>query len=444
MTTATTPIDRSGMDSADAIDQGLGVDATLLAQMDAAMQARTPMGLKFAPGTFAPGAAAAFNLTDEGSTPPSVSALAPEMSPPGTTTGSTAQAPADATPQGGAAADEAVPTGGGQGEGTVPGTRDTTAITATPGELPPPTTFDVTLASGDHYQLTNDNANYLLQLHNWMASQPPEVSQAWEAIAQGSAAAIPAADLEAFKAWKAGQTSSQVTPNQPSTTPAPQRPQGYDPSLVPGDIADYVATLEARIAAAPATPTTPATTAATQTPPPPTASEQSIAARVQQVAAQQAATRQALDTAKAHIKQAYNLTDDQVNLVENITPTLGIVSSIADSLRTRTPNGTVIADAPLDQVFIQSFEAAMGHPSAPQLRTLRDTYLLQQHLTANNAVTSAVATKKASAGSLATAPSAAVPGSSTVDMSKMNKGQRDAFVREQMTAELADAMGIQQ
>jgi hypothetical protein len=414
----------------DQVDIGQDVDAQLTADIEAVMAARVNPALKFAKGTFDPGTAASWNGSEDGISP-SASTPVTGTDPNGQPTDADTPVGTDAAPVGKAGGAVAV------APGDIP-------LDGAPGELAPPEpgtppttpeTFNVVLPTGDTFNMNNEQANYLLQLHNWVQSVDPTVKDQWAQIEQGQATAVPLSDYEQYKAWKAaGAPASPVTP--PTAPAVPERPYSYDPALVDAPTAEYIARLEA--AARTATPPATAQQPTIDTPQVQQAISQSdIDFRVQAEANRRVQTNAALDSATQAIVTQYGLTPEQAVHLQTVTPALNIIPAIVERKRVYSPTGTVVSDAPLGEVFKEAFETAMAMD--PTLRVVKDNHNLQAYLAANNAQLSAVNTKKANAGSLATAPSAAVPGRE-VDMSKMNKGQRDQYVREQMTAELAAAM----
>jgi len=435
---------------ADTVDRGVDVDAALMADIEAAMKTRNPEGLKFAKGTFDPGKVAAWNASEEAiSTSASTPVTDPALIQPA---GQGADAPQGTVAPG--TTGGAVPVAA-----TVDGTPQ---LEGTPGVLPAPdpstisnpATYQVVLETGDTFALNNDQAKYLLQLHNWLDSQPAEIKQQWGQIETGEAVAVPLSDYEQYKAWKVGGAPSSPLPSNPPqpTTPQPlppaatlpERPYAYDPSLVDAPTADYIARLEAAAragaATAPAPPSGPQTIPqATQptTPAAPALSQAELDFKVQAEAARRVETERAISAATAKVAAEYSLTPDQIAHLTATTPRLNIIPSIAQQKRTYSPTGVLISEAPLEDVFTEAFQTAMTMD--PALRTVRDNIMLQRHLASTNDARSAAASKKANAGSLATAPSAAVPGRE-VDMSKMTSGQRQEYIRAAMTAEIAAAM----
>lgn len=88
-------------------------------------------------------------------------------------------------------------------------------------------------------------------------------------------------------------------------------------------------------------------------------------------------------------------------------------------------------------VFTEAFETAMTMD--PQLRTVYDDHIYTQRQANEEAIRQGVAGKKAAAGSVATAPSAAVPSTPT-DIAKMTPQQR----RQGMLDELTELWGTGQ
>jgi hypothetical protein len=438
MATATSRPDWAA-EMVDKVDLGVDVDAALLADIDAVMATKTNSDLKFAKDTFAPGKVAAWNASEEAI---STSTSTP-VTDPATVAGT--EAPQTGAAAAGNTAGGAIPVATEDGTPVLEGVTPPAPITTPPdpATISNPATYDVILESGDKFTLDNSQARYLLQLHNWLDSQPAEIKAQWGQIEAGQAVAVPMSDYEAYQAWKANPTPAPATLPAP-TVAIPERPYAYDPSLVDAPTAEYIARLEAAAkAGAAGTPSVPAPLSGPQTTPPATApvapalTQAEIDFRVQAEATRRVQTEAAITNATAKIATEYGLTPEQVAHLTATTPKLNIIPGIAQAKRTYSPTGQLISEAPLEDVFTEAFQVAMIQD--PTLRTVRDNIVLQRHLATTQDARSAAATKKAAAGSLATAPSAAVPGRE-VDMSKMSKGQRDQFIRDSMTAELAAAM----
>jgi len=294
----------------------------------------------------------------------------------------------------------------------------------TPPEPAAPLT--VILPSGDPFQVSQDQANYLIQLHQWMEAKPQALKDTWRAIEEGSQQAISKEDFSAYQAWvQAGRPTS----TQPAV---PQRP-AFDTSFVQPDFLAYVDRLEAEAAqrAASTTPVAPATQPVT-----PSLNEADITARATALATQRIQAQQAMDQSLAAIREKYNLSPEMVAHLQAVVPGLQIIPAIADKHRQRDPFGGVLSEAPIGVVFAEAFETAMTID--PQLRTVYEDHVYTQRQANEEAIRQGVAGKKAAAGSVATAPSAAVP-SNPADISKMTPQQR----RQGMLDELTELWGQQ-
>jgi hypothetical protein len=282
----------------------------------------------------------------------------------------------------------------------------------------------VTLESGDQFAMTNQQANYLIQLHSWIDSKPQEVKDQWRGIENGTHQAIPKEDAAAYQAWvQAGRPTA--------TQPALERPP-FDASFVNQDFLDYVGKLEAQAKAN----GVPHSTVPQPAPQAPQMTEADMQARATAQANRTVQVQQALDQSTAAIRDKYSLTPEQVAHLNRVTPALGIIPGIAEQHRTYSPLGDLISDAPMGTVFTQAFEVAMT--TDPTLRAIYEDHIIQTHTAANADTLAKVGTKKANAASLASAPSAAVPGKD-IDPRKMTHQQR----HDAMVAELAEMMSQQ-
>lgn len=414
----------------DNADLGTAIDADLAAGIDQLMKDRAA-ALKFQPGTFDQGRTALYNPGEEGAPSDAASQVAPTTAPPVPGSDQTAQPVSDPASGDGLAHR---PAGGDTADNITPG--DALPPPAPDAPQSTPELFNVVLPTGDRFAMNNEQANYLLQLNNWLENTPPEVKQQWASIEQGVAVAVPASEYEALKAEVARFKAATPTPAS-----AVQRPADYNPNLVDSSTADYIARLEALAAS---TSTTPVTTTQTDTPsqqPVQQLTQADIDRQVQVETARRINTTNALDEATAKIAEQYGLSQEHIAQLQRVTPALNIIPQIAESRRQYSPTGQLISEAPLVEVFTQAFETAMSMDAT--LRTVKDNFNVQQYLAKNNSIIANTNAKKANAGSLATAPSAAVPGRE-VDMSKMSKGQRESYAREQMAAEIAQAMADHQ
>jgi len=326
------------------------------------------------------------------------------------------------TPSANAPAELPPPTGGAVAPGG-----DALPPPAAGEELPPPEPagpLTVILSSGDPFQVSQDQANYLIQLHQWMEAKPQALKDTWRAIEEGSQHAISKEDFSAYQAWvQAGRPTA--------TQPAPQRP-AFDTSFVQPEFLAYVDRLEKEAAERGAP-----TSQVQQQPVPGTQfSEADITARATAQATQRIQAQQAMDQALAAIREKYTLTPELVAHLQKVTPALQIIPAIADKYRQRDPFGGVLSEAPMGTVFTEAFETAMTID--PQLRTVYEDHIYTQRQASEETIRQGVAGKKAAAGSVATAPSAAVPSNPT-DIAKMTPQQR----RQGMLDELTELWGQQ-
>lgn len=297
-------------------------------------------------------------------------------------------------------------------------------------ELPPPATPEygdlvVRLPSGDPFQVSQDQANYLIQLHQWLESKPQALKDQWRQIEEGTAQVLPTADFQAYQAWvQAGRPTA--------TQPAPQRPP-FDPAFVTPEFLAYVEKLEDTAK----TNQVPVQQVPQQPVPGTQFSEADIAARATAEATRRIQAQQAMDQSLAAVREKYSLSPELVAHLQRVTPSLNIIPAIADRHRQRSPFGDVMSEAPVGVVFTEAFETAMTMD--PTLRAAHDEYVYQQRVANEEAIRQGVAGKKAAAGSVATAPSAAVPSNPT-DIAKMTPQQR----REGMLAELTELWGTGQ
>ncbi len=388
-----------------------GADDELMADIQRAMESR---GYTDEPKVPLAPPAPTNDQQEDGISPPSASNTATNLDAPtvdGLDAGTppSANAPAD-TPPAADAGGVVAPGDAGTLTPPAPGTEQTPPV------APTEVVYDITLPSGDTWQMNNEQANYLIQLHNWIDGKSPELKQQWQSIEAGTHVAIPAEDRTAYEAWLAS--------GKPAAQAAPLTRPDIDPQFTDQAVIDYIAKLEAAAKPTTDTPPTPAT---------PQLTEADVMARATAQANQRIQVQQALDQATAAVREKYGLTPEQVNHLSRVTPAMNIIPAIAEQHRTYSPLGELMSDAPMDRVFSEAFEVAMTRD--PQLKAVYEEHIVNQHLASNNATLQAVGAKKANAASLASAPSAAVP-SANIDPRKMTAQQR----HDAMVAELAEEM----
>jgi hypothetical protein len=263
---------------------------------------------------------------------------------------------------------------------------------------------------GQDVELNADQAAYLVQLHSWLNNKPQEVLNAWNDIEQGTSKAVSADEYAQFQAWKAG--GSPATRDQTPTKP--------DLSYLDDETRAYVESLEKRVPTSTVAPT-------------PTINPAQVQQQADYAAQQRVQWQQEVDSKLEAFATKYELTPEQVKHLHDATSESQIVANIT-LRRTRTsPTGQVIARPSIGDVLDEAFEITMS--SDPQLSRVRDDYTYNQRLAAERDRNQTVNGKKAAAGSLASAPTAAVSSGQT-DMSKLTAPQREAA----MAAEFADAM----
>jgi hypothetical protein len=136
----------------------------------------------------------------------------------------------------------------------------------------------------------------------------------------------------------------------------------------------------------------------------------------------------------------YDLTPEQAQRLQGVTVNLGVVPTLSRDRAVYSPTGVLISEAPLPEVMKEAYEIAMN--SDPELRKLRDDRVFNERLAATQAADQRVNQKRALAGSLAAAPSAAVPANTQSALTigpgnQMNTGATAeaiaAFIAEQQT-----------
>ena len=229
----------------------------------------------------------------------------------------------------------------------------------------------------------------MLRVNSWLESVPEDVKVAWANIESGTAVAISQEEYAALKAAAAGQTSR-----------TPQAPQPPDIDDLDDDTIAYIRSLEARVTPAAQAPNIDAPQQQQ-----PDATE--IAAAAQRQAQEQQRFMSELRTTTEKYAEQWGLNEEQVARLSEVTANLQVIPGISRSLTMYGPTGQIIRQAPVDQVFTQAYDMAMA--ADPVLRDIRDTLVYNQRVAAEAERNAATNAKKAKAGTLASAPSAAVP-----------------------------------
>ena len=258
-----------------------------------------------------------------------------------------------------------------------------------PTEPPAGTAIEVEWG-GQSYTLGQEEVNYLLQQNQWMQSLPDELKQQWAGVQDGVLVAVP---REEYEALKAGQTA----PTAPAVPAAP------DLTYVDDDVKEYITRLQQSQA--------PAAPAPGQQP----SYDQGPSAADMQAAATREAERQMrirgeIASVTETFTADYSLTPEQAQRLQQVTVQLGVVPTLSRQGAVYSHTGQLISEAPMDKVMKQAYEIAMN--TDPELKNLRDERVFNERLAAQQAADQRVNGKKALAGSLASAPSAAVPAGS--------------------------------
>lgn len=269
-------------------------------------------------------------------------------------------------------------------------------------ETPPaagPAVLSVPLPDGGAFELDVQTAESLLALGAWSQNLRPDVREAFAAIEQGQAVAVDRQDYERFVAW----TQTQGNDN------------GYD-DLDPA-VVQRLAALEAendRLRGAPLA--------------------QQYSAQADQ------ATAAFVDAANAY-RAERGLTEAEMLDVYQRALSAGVVGPFAESMRTYSPSGVLLRDADYGEVARRAFDFAIVQDPALHSRVLAAAADANPAAQLGASPGSAsvepdpTAIKKARAGSLASAPSAAVA-APPVDPRVMSPADRQAA----MAAEISAAM----
>jgi len=239
---------------------------------------------------------------------------------------------------------------------------------------------------GQDFTLNTEQAEYLLRVNSWLESVPEETKQQWSGIEQGTHVAITAEEYKALQ--------------QAAQNPQPQRqPQAPDLDDLDADTIEYIKSLEAR--AQPVQQGGQPDNAPSQ----PDANEIAAAARHQ--AEQQQRMMGELAETNTKVRDQYQLTDEQLERLEQVTANLQVIPRLSQQMTQYSPTGQIIRQAPFGEVVERAYEIAMSQD--PTLRQIRDDVIYNQRMAADAERNAATNSKKAKAGTLASAPSAAVP-----------------------------------
>lgn len=303
----------------------------------------------------------------------------------------------------------------------------------------------IALPDGGSIDLTQEQAINLLRQDQWLASQTPETLRAWGEVSRGQARAIPTSEVDRYQQWLAVQ-QAQV-PGTPPTAPAVPQPQTIikpDTSSLSPEQRAYVESLE-RIATAPIPqlptthPTQFPTASAPQFPAPtsmdPLVEQARIQAEASRLAEQRIQMTADLNVARTAVSSAYNLTADQLTHLDEVTAQAQVIPSITNKRRLYSRTGDLLSEAPFVEVLGEAYEYAMS--TDPTLKAIRDEYVFNKRLAEQASMNQITDQKKARAGSLASAPSAAVS-SGQIDPTKMTVQQTSSAIAAEIARAIAD------
>ena len=261
---------------------------------------------------------------------------------------------------------------------------------------------------GQDYDISHEQAAYLLQVNTWLEGQPQEVKDQWAAIQNGTHQTISNEELEALQRAAAFQQQTPVQQQQ-------QLVAEPDLELLDEATVRYIQHLKAQAATAqptvdaPPVPTQQSYQQAGNIQPSPSPYDEATYRAATAHAEKMANNRAILDETIATYTERYNLDPTQVQRLQQVVADSGVVPVLSQRYATVSPTGQVIADAPFERVLDEAFTHAMVTDGT--LRGVYEERVYNERLAAAN--TAEMAAKKGKAGSLAASPSAAVPATNT-------------------------------
>lgn len=292
-----------------------------------------------------------------------------------------------------------------------------------------------------YVDITPEQAAQLLVTNSWLQSRPKEVLNQWGAIERGEAAALSHEQVAAYQAW--------VAAGSPSAQPVqPQRP---DLSLADPEIARYVQQLESRVSGQAGQPASVPPAPSYDRPPQQFQPQQFQPAQFgpqttpqyaplpQQQVEQEIQRRQQLDVANTAISAKYGLTPEQLSHLQNAVVQSNIIPRIIMEQRTVSPTGVVLHEPSFGSVVSQAMETVIAQD--PTLRPIFEEHVYQQRLARDNASNATVQSKKALAGSIASAAPAAIPAVAKDPVAMNQMETRDAIAQFLQTAQANGTFG---
>lgn len=258
---------------------------------------------------------------------------------------------------------------------------------------PAPARLAVPIPGTDQtYDVDVDTAQKLLGLAAWAEGLQPQTREAFAAIETGAAVPVSRADYERFLAWSQMQQREDVDNF------------GDDEDAT----AREVAALRAEVARM---------------------RQQPLVDQYNETANQ--ATNIFVQTAESYA-ESRGLSEAEMGEVFQYAINAGVIGSIANSMRQYSPTGQLVRDADYSEVARRAFDfAIVNHPQ------FRDRALAGS--TSGASAPDPTAIKKARAGSLASAPSAAVT-TPSIDVRQMSDFDRRSAMAEELRAAMSGRM----
>lgn len=255
--------------------------------------------------------------------------------------------------------------------------------------VPAPARLSVPIPGTDQmYDVDVDTAQKLLGLAAWAEGLQPQTREAFAAIETGAAVPVTRADYERFLAWSQMQSRDDA-----------DNFDDDDPT------AREVAALRAEVARM---------------------RQQPLVEQYNQTADR--ATNIFVQTAESYA-ESRGLSEGEMGEVFQYAINAGVIGSIADSMRQYSPTGQLVRDADYGEVARRSFDFALvNHPQ------FRDRALAGPPSGASAPDPTAI--KKARAGSLASAPSAAVS-TPSIDVRQMSDFDRRSAMADELRAAMS-------
>lgn len=239
-----------------------------------------------------------------------------------------------------------------------------------------PTSIGVTIGN-DTYELNQDQVSHLLQINAWLENVPDATKAQWAGIQDGTHVSV---TREEYARLTAAPAATPVAP---------------DLNDLDDETAAYIRHLQGT--------QQPAETARYDQGPSQFDMQAAANAQAQRRVQLQQDITATTDTFRTH----YDLDDGQVNHLQRVTAELRIIPSLTEQGAVYSPTGQLISEPAMADVIGRAYEIAMN--SDPTLKQIADDRAYNERYARELAANQRVNEKKGRAGSLASAPSAAVP-----------------------------------